>query len=301
MKKIVFSIVLFFLLFTGNLQAGQGHVQDGNLYLKDYSTAELQTEFQTLMYDRFLNPPNNLYPRFFVLNLPADLDSFENKTFRNQLFMQIVLPIVLKINEEIKEERENLLALQYDFKNNSDLENFECAYLEDLAKKYDVTTPFKDSRRCFVLLSELLRRVDIIPPSLIVAAAAIDTKWGTSRIAVEGNNLFKAKNWYSQDGIKPIGKDADEPYRYVIYDTLEDGIRAYMLKVNSDINYMHFWNARQTARKRKGPLYGLRLVWTFALEHQLKNYAGLLDYTIVFYRMTFFDEAALEKEYDLEN
>ncbi|HKJ91279.1 MAG TPA: glucosaminidase domain-containing protein, partial [Oceanipulchritudo sp.] len=40
------------------------------------------------------------------------------------------------------------------------------------------------------ILDDLRRRVDVIPPSLALAQAALESGWGTSRFAREGNNLF---------------------------------------------------------------------------------------------------------------
>jgi Bax protein len=39
-------------------------------------------------------------------------------------------------------------------------------------------------------LAALARRMDVIPPSLALAQAAVESGWGTSRFAREGNALF---------------------------------------------------------------------------------------------------------------
>lgn len=273
-------------------------IQKSGAYLRDYSLSELQEEFNELGYDKFLYLGDKEYPRIFVETLPKDIDSVENKTIRNQLFMQIMLPHVLKINLEILQKRKKLLALQAEYDKNLDLSGQQCVFIEDMAKEYDVTTPFKDSRRCPKLLTGLIDKVDALPPSIVVAAAAIYTKWGTSRIALEGNNLFKMRNWYSDEGLEPIGEETTEPYRYKIYPSIEDSIRDYMFKVNTDVNYHQFRTARRLSHKRGDILYGKRLAWPFVLENNLTNYAGMLDYTITFYRLTFYDEATLEDEYD---
>ena len=46
-------------------------------------------------------------------------------------------------------------------------------------------------------LRELLRRVDVIPPSLVLAQGAIESGWGTSRFARQGNNLYGQRVWRS--------------------------------------------------------------------------------------------------------
>ena len=275
-------------------------IDNSGAYLSDFSTAELIDMFRYLEYDEYIKVPGNVYPRIFVKNIPYDFAAFENQTERNRLFIQILMPLVLKVNNEILEERAYLDAVAYSFEQNHDFGEAETYYLELLAEKYDVTTPFKDTRRHMKLLKELMRRVDIVPPSILIAAAAVYTNWGTSRIAVQGNNLYKARDWYTNEGLKPIGED-DDSYRYHIYPSLEDSVRAYILRINSHIKYQQFWNSRKESRRRGSIVYGKRMDWTFVLDNNLRNYAGLLDYTLTYYKFFFLDEATLEEEYEFED
>ena len=60
-------------------------------------------------------------------------------------------------------------------------------------------------------LDELLIKVDKVPVSLALAQAAIESGWGTSRFAQEGNALFG--QWtYDGEGIKPAGSDAGDTH-----------------------------------------------------------------------------------------
>lgn len=300
MKKF-FCIFFGFLIFASSLSAKEIRVLNEGAYLKDYTLDELIEEFKDLNYDRFLKPLGNTYPRLFVENLPKDMDSVENKTIRNQIFMQILMPYILKINQEISEDRKDLLALKLISDADQDFDDFQREYIEEMAQKYEVVTPFKDTRRYMKLLNELILRVDVVPPSIMIATAAAYSKWGTSRIAIEGNNLYKERNWYSDEGIKPIGEDENEPYRYKIFPSLEESIRAYHFKINTGVNYEIFRNARLSLHRRDDTIYGIRLVWALVADNNMTNYAGLLDYIITFYRMNYFDEAILEDEYDFED
>ena len=276
-------------------------IDSSGAYLSDFSTAELTDMFHYLQYDEYIKIPGNIYPRIFVKNIPYDFAvAFKNQTERNRMFIQILVPLVLKVNDEVLIEREDLDAIAYSFEQNKDFGEMEMDYLERMAKKYDVATPFKDTRRYIKILTELKRRIDIVPPSILVAAAAIYTNWGTSRIAIQGNNLYKARDWYTTEGIKPIGED-DDSYRYHIYSSLEEAVRAYVLYINSHIKYHQFWNTRQESRRRGSVIYGKRMDWTFILDNNLINYAGLLDYTLTYYKFFYLDEAKLENEYEFKN
>lgn len=303
-KKIFYIVCL--LLITVQADAfdkNKIRIDNSGAHIRDFSTEELQKFYDEMEFPNYLNPDENFYPRVFVKNIPYDYAQFKDKTLRNEMFIKILMPLVLKVNKEYEEERENLLAIEYGFSLEKDFHELDCFYIEKLAKKYEIDTPFKDTRRYIKLLDELILRVDIVPASILVSTAAIYTDWGTSRIAVEGNNLYKAKNWYSDEGLEPQSDDKD--YRYKVYDSLEDSIRDYILRVNQNVNYRSFWYARQVARENEQingqPLYGRRTDWSFVLENNLSNYAGLLDYTVTYYRMAYLDEAQLEDEYDIED
>ena len=278
-------------------------IENSGAYINNFNMDELQEFYDTLEFPDYLTKKINVYPRVFVKNIPSDYALISDKTIRNETFIKILMPIILKVNQEYEEERENLLAIKHGFNTEKDFHELDCYYIDKLAKKYEISTPFKDTRKYMRLLNELILRVDIIPASILISTAAIYTDWGTSRIAVQANNLFKAKNWYSEEGLKPESDDTS--YRYKIYDSLEDSVRDYILKVNKHVNYRSFWYARQIARNKqiysKEPLYGKRIDWSFVLENNLKNYAGLLDYTLTYYRMAFLDEALLDEEYEFSN
>ena len=118
----------------------------------------------------------------------------EDTKKRKELFIQIVLPLILKENNNIRLDRKRLFTI-INKSNNTDLEK---KWLEKKFKQYGV--PAKD-------LSLLKIRMDEIPVSLAIAQAAKETGWGTSRFAQEGNALFGQWTW-SGEGLKP--KDAEE-------------------------------------------------------------------------------------------
>lgn len=299
MKK--FFLTCFLSLFPFILNAEPKiNFQNEGVFLSDFSVKELEEFFKDILYDEAISSEVNIYPRVYVQQFPADFAANRELSDRNRLFIKILTPLALKINEEILAEREDLEDLREGRENLKDFDEIECGMLELMAQKYDVTTPFKDTRRCMRLLTELLERVDAVPPSLLVAAAAIDTDWGTSRAAIEGNNLYMVRNWYSDEGL--VSKDEpQEPYRFKVYPSLEESIREYALKLNSDINYMQFRKARKNAHRRSKYIYGLNLDWAFVLDNNLKNFAGLMNYVMTFYQMQYLDEAELDPKYDFEN
>ena len=100
--------------------------------------------------------------------LPNEIKMIEDTKKRKELFIQIVLPLILKENNNIRLDRKTLFSI-INKSNNSELEK---KWLEKKYKQYGIKT--KD-------LSELKIRMDEVPVSLAIAQAAKETGWGTSR------------------------------------------------------------------------------------------------------------------------
>ena len=131
--------------------------------------------------------------------LPAEIKMIESTKQRKDFFIQIVLPLILKENNNIKLDRKRLFSII----NKSNNTKLEKKWLEKKYKQYGV--PSKD-------LSVLKIRMDEVPVSLAIAQAAKETGWGTSRFAQEGNALFGQWTW-NGDGIKPAGSDDNDTHK----------------------------------------------------------------------------------------
>ena len=81
---------------------------------------------------------------------------------------------------------------------NNTLTKVDLEFLYKISKKYRIKT---NDRHKYDLVNELLDRVDVIPNSIVLAQAANESGWGTSRFATEFNALFggKDKGWGAAD------------------------------------------------------------------------------------------------------
>ena len=190
----------------------------------------------------------------------------------------------MKINEEILAERKIVEDLKDSYFKNGSLNDKELVLLEEKAKKYEVFTHLKGDSRIRFLLRNTLINLDVLPPSIMIASAAIYTDWGNSRLAREANSLYLDEVWYTDDGIVPAD-DPDGGYRYKVYDTLEDCIRARALSINTHINYDYLRAARNISRKINRPPYGEQLAAKMLNDSNYRNISGLIDYTFSFYKL----------------
>ena len=189
--------------------------------------------------------------------LPDEIKMIEDTKKRKELFIQIVLPLILKENNNIRLDRKRLFTI-INKSNNTDLEK---KWLEKKFKQYGI--PAKD-------LSLLKIRMDEIPVSLAIAQAAKETGWGTSRFAQEGNALFGQWTW-SGEGLKP--KDAEEgaDHKVMRFNILQASVRAYQRNLNTHSTYTDFRQARAELRDAGKPLDSM------VLSNYLDKYAETGD------------------------
>ncbi|WP_456437440.1 glucosaminidase domain-containing protein [Desulfurobacterium sp.] len=170
---------------------------------------------------------------------------------RKKAFIAMIVPAVLKANCIINKERKILLRIKDKIKNGKTLSEKEKRFLTRMEKKYRT----KD-------IDELLIRVNTLPPSLIIAQAAIESGWGTSRFFVEGNNIFGIWTFKKEaEAIKAKGSDA----RLRKYPSLLLSIEDYYYNINTGWAYREL---RKVRLKEKNPL---------KLAKYLRNYSILRD------------------------
>jgi Bax protein len=95
-----------------------------------------------------------------------------------------------------------------------------------------------------------VKRVDVVPLSLLLAQAALESSWGTSRFAREANNLFGIWTW-GEKGLIPLDREEGMTHKVAIYDSILDSVRAYLTMLNRLPPYLQF---REIRRQSRNPL-----------------------------------------------
>ena len=96
---------------------------------------------------------------------------------------------------------------------------------------------------------QLKKRVDTIPRSLALVQAAVESAWGTSRFARQGNNLFGEHCVTDGCGIPPKGLD-DAAFEVETFDAVAQSVRSYMHNLNTHPAYETFRKKRHAFRRR---------------------------------------------------
>jgi len=206
-------------------------------------------------------------PRLNITSLPKDLLHVRDTQLKKSIFFRALLPLALQVNDQIKSERARLLSIRNEINDGKTLSSQDQAWLNALASKYKVkpeTLPEK--------LGELVKRVDAIPVSLILAQAAKESGWGTSRFARQGNALFGQWTWNDDHkGIVPSQRGEGKTHRIRAFDSAKAAITAYALNLNTHRAY-----ARLRAKRANGASgYGLTTALDKYSERGIKYVASL--------------------------
>ncbi|HIJ39207.1 MAG TPA: hypothetical protein HPP80_09965, partial [Rhodospirillaceae bacterium] len=173
-------------------------------------------------------------PRVLISSLPPDIEQLDAMDGRKTLFLRLMLPVVLYVNEQIGIERQALLDVRKKLASGQTLSADEVQQILTLADRYD--QPDAD-------LDALLVKVDLVPPSLALAQAIEESGWGTSRIARSSNALF---GQFSQD--------AQGGWDYRNFATLTDAVTSYAHNLNTHRAYRELRQMRASMRRRQGEI-----------------------------------------------
>jgi Bax protein len=244
------------------------------------SAITIQELFKSTGYNLKDIRKNKLVKPISLTLLPNEIKKIENSQKRKELFIQIILPLIIKENNYIKLDRKKLFVILNKSKNSK----AEKKWLDSKFKQYGVVD--KD-------LSTLKIRMDEVPISMTIAQAAKETGWGTSRFAQEGNALFGQWTW-SGKGLKPLSADNDTTHKVMKFRVLQASVKAYQRNLNTHSSYKNFRSARAELRERKKKLDSLILSnYLDKYAETGKEYVIILQKIIKQNNLTDFDDAKL--------
>ena len=194
-----------------------------------------QSIIETLKKPKPSAPRTKLPPvavaRNFVRVIPPTHAALATPQQKEQ-FIKIVLPLILASNEEIIQRR---AAIRRAYDRQDAITLGKWAKLYKLPPENLVSKGF---------LNDLLARADVIPVPLALAQAAIESGWGTSRFARQGNALFGQWAWQEDVGIKPL--NASNKNAVVrSFPNLLGSVRAYMHNLNTHKAYQGLRDSRK--------------------------------------------------------
>ncbi len=176
--------------------------------------------------------------------LPPDFGELQSVETKKKLFYLTVLPIIYKSNSLILEDREMIINIEKKF-NRTDLNENETNEVIRLSKKYKLDY----SKINLKLFKQLKQRINMIPISLALGQAIIESGWGQSRFALEGNALYGQWTTNEDRGLIPEDRDLDKKHAVLKFKNLQQSVQAYMHNINTHGAYYSFRVVRRIAER----------------------------------------------------
>ena len=203
-------------------------------------------------------------PNLYISTLPEDFSEIVSSSKKKSLFVRSILPLIVKENNRIEILNNKIKKLKNNFSN---INRSEAIWLSKMMSRYKV----KSNN-----LNDLIVKVDIIPVSIALGQAAIESGWGTSRFAMEGNALYGQWSWKSGSGIVPKDRDINEVYEIKSFLSLSNSVSSYMKNLNTHQNYKNFRINRKLLREHNIPVLGSYLYQYLDKYAVDNNYSDIL-------------------------
>jgi len=226
------------------------------------TVATLETAFEE---ESFLLDPiragETRVPRIMAAAVPTDLEDMVEIDRRKAVFFRMMLPLALQANEQILVDRARIIDLRASLVAGETLSETDTLWLVDMFLSYGVADEDDDPLDlASANFDTLLRRVDVIAPSMTLAQAAIESGWGTSRFAREGNALFGQWVWdESAAGIVPAARPEGMSHRIRAFETPLESVVAYIHNLNTHRAYREMRDIREQLRRQGAPINGMTL------------------------------------------
>ena len=221
-----YSLLLFFFgfLLNSSLNAGEFHnwVDLNKYYKKNNFIPEILTQ-------------ENIGHLPIISELPDDFSEIQDVPTKKKLFYLVTLPLIYNANTSIMQERRMVINIEKKFAR-KELNKNETDEIIRLSKKYKLDYSEINTK----LFRKLKQRINIIPVSLALGQAIIESGWGQSRFATEGNALYGQWTTSEDKGIIPQDRDEDKTHAVLKFKNLSESVEAYMFNINTHQAYYNF-------------------------------------------------------------
>ncbi|HSG88523.1 MAG TPA: glucosaminidase domain-containing protein [Pseudomonadales bacterium] len=188
-----------------------------------------------------------LGPSLAAAEAVPEFAAIDGAAARKQAFISFLIPMIEARNDWILDNRAFLEDLRERLAEAQLPTDGELARLTALATHYGVEMPAGPTADVVDLL---LFRGDILPVSMVLAQAANESAWGTSRFAREGNNYFG--EWCSVPGcgMVPAQRRQGLTHEVEAFDSVEAAVHSYFRTLNRAVAFRRVRELRAEVRAR---------------------------------------------------
>lgn len=198
----------------------------------------------------------------YVYKNAIDLSSLDAQ-HKKQAFINMMLPSILIAKDQLDKERKKVLDLH---QRQADLTPSEQEYMNKMLKSYKCEH-----------INDLLSRLHTHPTSIVLAQAAIESGWGTSRFYREANNVFGVWSYSTNEPRIKASEDRQGKAIYVRkYQSMPESILSYF-KTIARGPYRSFRQEREKTQDISLLLPHLK-VYSELGEEYVKRLQGLINF-----------------------
>lgn len=251
---LVISIALFLLASCGTPPKQETTALTNAKTVQAFHHKKLQLIFTT--HDYAWDTLERGVPPLILSHFPDDLHLMHSTKLKKELFFRTLLPMAMLANEEVMDQRNTLNVIFLHFDQKGDITTSQQERLSSLLKRYRIkANPLFNHKTRELLFS----RVDAVPESLILAQAANESGWGTSRFVRQANNIFGEWTFTPGTGLVPEGRPKGEIYEVRRFSNLYQSVRSYLRNINTHRAYSTLRLKRQELRQSNLAVTGVEL------------------------------------------
>jgi len=227
--------------YTVNRLYSQKEIIDENLHKRNKILVSIKKKPLDPNLVKLINKKENTIIAFKNID-ELDLD-FLSKNKKD--FVKTLLPLISYENQNILLERSKLETIKAFLSYNRTLSSGDLNFINRISKKYRFKS---EGKHKLDVVNELLELVDVIPNSIVLAQAANESGWGTSRFATEYNALFGEYTYDFSNGVVPLLREEGETHLVKSFDSFNKSVQSYFNNLNSHRAYKDFRDVRKIMR-----------------------------------------------------
>ena len=161
-----------------------------------------------------------------VITQAKDFVKVKGKS-KKQIFIDTLIPTIEKIRAKVEADKQYVISLI----EKEILTEEEKLFLNEMYTKYKVKSKSKN---------DLVHKMVVPPTSFILGQASLESGWGSSKLAREGNNLFAIRSTL-KDKERTVYLGPNQFYKK--YETLEDSLMDYIMTLSRHSSYSNLRKA----------------------------------------------------------
>ncbi|ELR73740.1 BAX protein [Fulvivirga imtechensis AK7] len=205
---------------------------------------------------------------------------------KKKKFIQMMVPAILLVKHNIAVDRSRVGHLIWRIENEEHLDAGDSIFLNEKIKEYNAGNA-----------KDLYQRMATHPTSIVLAQAAIESGWGSSRFFKEANNLFGIWSYNEAESRIKAGQGRESGDIYVRkYPDINASIEDYFKTLARVNAYAKFRSQRQTLEDPYKLIY-------FLNRYSERKYKYVADLSQVMKKnnLTQYDSLKLDPSYYREN